>query len=647
MQAASRFRFLFVVTWLLLAAGCGQMPDRPSSSSADDLDTARAAQLFASGQYLAAADIYRQLAARAPSIGQRVDYLLRAAEASLAGADRNGTNAILEELRSLGLSETQALQARLLQAELLLLERRASDALGVLGPVPPQGTPRDLQIRYHRDMADAYRQMGNLLETANALQAVDALQTDHQARLQTQIEILRTLALLNELALTNLQPSPPGVAGGWMQLALLVKEYGGDPYELQIKFGEWLQRFPQHPALPELLEHYQRQRQSQLQQASRIAVLLPQSGTYANVAAAIRDGIMISRFEMPEGQRPELQFFDSTDPAGIWPLYSQAVTAGAQLVIGPLQKESVAQLMRAGELPVPVLALNQTEIAALPTPNLYMYSLSPEDEARQAAERIWLDDGRRPIILAPQGDWGDRVTNAFEDRWRSFGADVAGIGRYDESSHDYTETITGVLQIDKSMARHQEMQRWLGRNLEFEPSRRDDVDAVFLAARPVQAQGIRPQLQFHHAGDLPIYATSHAWQGALTANQVEDLKGIMLADIPWMIDAGAGDLLDRNTIAEYLPKSRSGYARLYAMGIDALRLVPHLKRLQSSRYESLDGVTGNLYMDETNQIHRQLVWIVLDKEPEVLGYSPRLDLQGQTQPLIPDAPSMTSRQPLP
>ena len=63
------------------------------------------------------------------------------------------------------------------------------------------------------------------------------------------------------------------------------------------------------------------------------------------------------------------------------------------------------------------------------------------------------------------------------------------------------------------------------------------------------------------------------------------------------------------------------------MGMDALRLVPHLKRLQSTRYESLDGSTGNLYMDESNHIHRQLVWLVLDEEPQILGFTPRLDLQ--------------------
>ena len=601
------------------------MPERPSYPGPTDPEAARAAELLRSGQYLAAADIYRQLAVRATSPAQRAQHLLSAAEASRAGGDWDGTRGALEQLATMPLGSDQALQMRLLQSEVLLQERRAADALDLLRVWPGPGAPPDLQIRFHRDLAAAYRQMGNLLETANALQAIDALQTDHQQRLETQTEILRTLALLNEQALTDLQPSPPGVAGGWMELALLVKQHGNNPDQLVPLFADWRQRFPQHPALPGLLTNYQQQLQGQLQHLSHIAVLLPQSGPFAQVAAAIRDGLVISRFELPEDKRPELRFYDATDPVGIWPLYNQAVSDGAQLVIGPLQKQGVAQLMRAGQLPVPVLALNQVEIETLPTPDLFMYSLSPEDEARQAAERTWLDGKRRPVILAPQGAWGDRLAAAFEQRWLSLGGSLAGTGRFDESSHDYTDTIEQLLQLDQSNARHRELQGWLGRNLEFEPRRRDDVDAIFMAARPVQAQGLRPQLQFHHAGDLPIYATSASWVGTLSATQAEDMRGIMLIDIPWLLSSGPGDT--RETVAQYLPNSGSGYGRLYAMGMDALRLVPHLKRLQSSRYESLDGSTGNLYMDETNQIHRQLIWVVLDTEPRILGYAPRMDLQ--------------------
>ena len=119
------------------------------------------------------------------------------------------------------------------------------------------------------------------------------------------------------------------------------------------------------------------------------------------------------------------------------------------------------------------------------------------------------------------------------------------------------------------------------------------------------------------------------------------MKGIMLADIPWMLSADTESPSSRAVVAGHLPKSGSGYARLYAMGMDAMRLAPHLKRLQSSRYESLDGSTGNLYMDETHQVHRQLVWVRLGEEIEILGYSPRLDLQGGSQVTEPAAPAAT------
>jgi outer membrane PBP1 activator LpoA protein len=629
MQAAN-FRLLCTVLALAVLAGCGQVTTRPTDHGSE-AEIRRAAQLRAAGEHLAAADLYRQLAARTGAPDQRARYLLDAAEASRDGGDWDGTRLALEQLDALVLGVTEDLRRRLLHAEVLLQERRASEALVVLDAPPSPELPTDLQTRYYVDLAETYRQLGNLLETAKTLQAVDALQTDPDARLQTQTAILRSLALLNERVLVQLQPSPPGVPGGWMQLALLVKQYGSDPAALAPELAAWRERFPQHPALPGLLSNYQERLQNQLQQVSRIAVLLPQSGVYADVAAAIRDGIMISRFELPPDRRPTLHFYDSTDPAGIWPLYSRAVNEGAELVIGPLQKDAVAQLLRAGELPVPVLALNQVVADIAPPQNMYFYSLSPEDEARQAAERAWLDGSRRPVILAPQGAWGDRLVTAFEERWRRLGGSVAGAGRYDPTGHDYTATITALLNLDQSEQRHQEMVRWLGRKLEFEPRRRADIDAVFLAARPVQAQGMRPQLQFHRAGDLPIYTTSHAWQGKLTASQVEDMRGIRLADIPWMVvdDPGAAD--SRELVASYLPKSASGYARLYAMGMDALRLVPHLKRLQSTRYESLDGSTGNLYMDESNQIHRQLVWLVLDEEPQILGFTPRLDLQGGEQ----------------
>ena len=547
-------------------------------------------------------------------------------------------------LQTQPLAEVPALRYRLLLAELLLQEMRPLEALETLAEPPGAGLPVNLQVRYFRDLARTYRQAGNLLESANALQQIDRLLSDPPERLENQIEILRTLALLNERVLESLQPSPPGVQGGWMQLALLVKRHGTTPEQLAPLLDRWRARFPGHPALPGLLTDYAERLRDQWQEVSRIAVLLPQSGNFAEVSAAIRNGLMITRLQWSAGQRPELRFYDSTDPTMTWPLYNQAVAEGAELVIGPLQKEGVDQLARAGELAVPVLALNEVTLTSAPPDNLFMYSLSPEDEARQAAERVWLDGRRRPAVLTPEGSWGERIAAAFEARWQELGGEIAGIARYKGDSYDYSDPIKALLHIDQSEARRRELERWLGRRVEFEPRRRDDVDAVFIAARPVQAQGIRPQLQFHQAADLPVYATSHAWLGQLTSNQAEDMRGILLPEIPWLIP-GADESGGRSEIARYLPKSGSAYGRLYAMGMDALRLVPHLNRLSSSRFESLDGSTGNLYMDERHRVRRQMVWLRLDDTPEVLGFAPRLDLQQAPVELAPAGSPQTETAP--
>lgn len=640
MQASRLYRFSLIVLCLILLHGCGQLPERPDRVSADP-DAARAAALAEQGQYLAAAALYQQLALRTPDPATQTAFILASGEAAAKGGDWDGARQAAAELGGRAMSDQQNVRYRLLTGGLLLKEMRPLDALAALGDSPPANTPTALLIQYHRAVAQSYRQMGNLLESANALQQVDRLLKDPTAKLENQIDILRSLALLNEQALEGLQPSPPGVMGGWMQLALLVKRHGTDPDQLAPVLASWRGRFPNHPALPALLTDYADQLRGQFQPVSRIAVLLPQSGSLAAVSAAIRDGMMVTQLKSGASQRPEIRFYDSTDPATIWPLYSQAVADGAELVIGPLQKQAVDQLARAGELPAPVLALNEVALTMAPPENLFMYSLSPEDEARQAAERAWIDGKRRPVVFVPSGAWGDRIASAFEGRWRSLGGSLAGIGRYDSESHDYTAAITSALHLDRSEARHAQMQKWLGRRLEFEPRRRQDVDAVFMAARPVQAQGLRPQLMFHRASDLPIYATSHAWLGQLTRGQVEDMRGILLPDIPWLVQpqTAAGSRAD---VARYLPKSGSAYGRLYAMGMDALTLAPHLNRLRSSRFESLDGNTGNLYMDENQRVRRQLVWIRLDETPEILGFAPRLDLQATPVEIAPvDNPGTT------
>ena len=618
-----------------LLGACGRMPTQPETPQ--DPDIARAASLFADKQFLQAGALYEALASRIPG-SEGLDLLLKAIDSTLQGGDLDKAARLLQGLAGMTLTPNQHSYAGILQAELALARHQGDAALATLLDLPRPDMPRELNLRLLRDLATAYRQVGNLLESANALERLDArLGGDLQQRLAVQTEILRALTTLSERTLSELQPSPPGIQGGWMALALLMKQYGGDPEALATQLQAWRERFPEHPALPELLQRASERLQTQVK-LDHIAILLPESGRYAAPAKALRDGIMAAYYEIPEAQRPALRFYDSSDPANVWPLYSQAVEAGAQAVIGPLQKEAVGQLLRAGELPVPVLALNHVDGDTAPPQNFYMFALDPEHEAHLAAEFIWQRGLRHPVMLTPDNPWGERLRGAFDERWLGLtGEEVEGRA-YAPDSADYSQAISNLMHLDLSKARHARMQQWLGQRLEFEPRRRQDIDAVFVAAHPQQAQSMRPQLAFFHAGDLPMVTTSQAWDGTLSPQQLADMRGILLPDIPLIADTS-----ERATLGQQLPGILSPGVRLYAMGIDAMRLLPHLQRLQASPYEALDGQTGNLFMNHEHQVLRQLVWLRLDSPVQILGYSARMDLESppeetdqQVEPAGPD-----------
>lgn len=622
MQASYRNHLLLSLL-LLVLAGCVPSPGVRDQQIEPDPRAQQAAALEQAGEYAAAAALLEQLAREAlPPADQML--LLRAAENHLQAQDIERAASILARL------DTRTLPAldfrkRLLVAELALGRNRPDEALSLLQEGAPEDAPMELKQRYHADRAEGFRLSGNLLESGRELGELDLLIEDMEKKLQNQLLIIQTFTALTDTALDLLQPNPPGIQGGWMSLARIIKGHTGDTAQIQNRIKEWRERFPSHPAIPGLLEGYFQKLESQYRRPDHLAVLLPRSGPYANAAAALRDGFMAAYYQQPRESRPKLVFYDSSNSSDTWPLYRQAVDSGADMVIGPLNKEGVSQLARAGELEIPVLALNQVPPESVPPVSLYQFGLSPEDEARQVAERAWLDGHTRAVAFTPSGDWGNRVLDAFRNRWERLGGSLVEQQRYNNRDSDFSDAIQALLNLDESRGRRSQLQRTLGTRLEFEPRRRADADFIFLAANPTKGRQIRPQFQFHHASDLPIYATSSIYTGAPNPDADQDLEGVRFPDLPWLLLTEGETPLARDNLARTLPASEGPLRRLYAMGIDSFRLLPHLGRLQSSTQESLDGKTGNLYLDSIRQVHRQLVWAEMVKgAPHTLGYAPRM-----------------------
>jgi outer membrane PBP1 activator LpoA protein len=597
---------LFVI---LLLTACTGIQQHTTPVAADALQQS-AQSLLSQGDYQAAAQLYLSEAETAPE-NQRPGLRLSACELLAAGGLWPQLEAQLHHIDPARLSTAQNQRYRLLDAQLAVHDRQPERALQLLGQISSPETLPDQGRHYYQLRAAAYELAGNPLEAARQLTWLDGLLSDPQAKLDNQYRLWEQLSGLSSDSLRAMQTSPPPDAlSGWMQLVLITREYRADRDRWSSELDQWRDSYPHHSAENALLNDLLHQLGQFAAQANQIAVLLPFSGNTADAADAIRDGLLAAFFH-GESPRPQLRFYDTGDDSQlIRSLYQRAIDDGADFVIGPLLKADIEQLANSGHLPVPVLALNHSSEgeagnAGLP---LYQFGLAPEDEARSVAERAYADGHPQMIALVPDNAWGKRVLAAFNDRLGALGGELLASSVYPENSADYSSAIQQVLNIDASEQRHQALQRLMGKNLEFEPRRRQDAQAILVLAFPQQARQINPQLRFHHAGDLPVYSTSHVYQPGTDAAVDRDMDGLMFCDMPWTLDTQGSWSGQRAQIQAIWPDRGEHDQRLFALGFDAYQIVPWLVTLRLPGFSYFPGATGVLSLDANKLIHRELEW---------------------------------------
>ncbi len=585
-------------------AGCTGMPGALMKPGTDRLQT-QAQALEATGDFQGAAQVYLQAAASA-AIPEKYQLQLLAADSLIHGNELPRATALLDELQAVALDGELRQHYTIRRAQLELARQHPEQTLALL-QVPPASTA--LRIEYHRLRAEALLQNSQYFLSAQERILLDALLTDPGQRLDSQRALWDALNNLSDSELQQLRKAPPpDPMSGWLELVELTRLYLQQPDALAEVIPHWQQRYPEHPASQQFIARLLDTMRTAGQPPEQVAVLLPLRGELAGVADAVRNGILAAYYEAPEGgRRPDLKIYDSGDTAqSAVTAYRDALANGARFVIGPLRKESVEALARLQPLDVPVLGLNQSEDPNLMNPALYQFGLAPEDEAREAARLAWRNGLQQAVALLPDNDWGERVYNAFAAEWQTLGGRILETGRYDDSEADHGKVISALLNLDSSKARYQQLTRQLGTQLEFEPRRRQDVDFVFLVASPKQARLIRPQLSFYRASSLPVYATSKVYTGVPDPSRDSDMNGITFCDMPWTLESRENWSHLQGAVAETWPDSSSRYARLFALGIDAYRIIPYLGELGNNMPGAYHGVSGNLSLGERGQLNRTL-----------------------------------------
>lgn len=308
--------------------------------------------------------------------------------------------------------------------------------------------------------------------------------------------------------------------------------------------------------------------------ARDIAVLLPQSGRMSKAAEAIRDGLMAAYYQdsAAGADSPVLHFYDS-DAMAPAALVQQARAAGAEFVIGPLDRERVDALVKAGPLPLPVLALNNVPGR---TDNLVKFALSPEDEIIRLVAWMTEQGVRRPLLLAAGDDASQRQLRLFQAAWQAGHPAAPAVAALDPARKGgITATIKELLRGTAARA-----------------------DALFLAS-PALASQVQPALTYFHSR-LPLYSLSAAWDPTADASGQNDLDGLHFCDLPWMLEPARPE---QEALYAAQPRPAAGYDRLYAFGADAWTLARSWTRLTDG--EALSLRSGSLRLDADHALQRQ------------------------------------------
>lgn len=389
---------------------------------------------------------------------------------------------------------------------------------------------------------------------------------------------------------------------GWLELALISRRSKMLPKRLEPWLEKWQLIYPEHSAT-EFAKQLLNKSEEVFIKPTKIALMLPTEGKLAKVSQAIQDGFLYAYYQS-NNQQPEIEIINTSSESDFKLKYRQAIEQGVDLVIGPIDKNIVDDLAENPYLDVTTLALNYANEASQ-TNNFFQFGLKPEDEAEQIANYALLNRKYNAAILMPNNTWGERLSKAFTQRYETLGGTVQSSGVFSSGSNDYGAAIQRLLNLDNSQARHRTINTVIGQKTEFQPRRRQDIDMIFIGANARQARIIKPQLKFHYAQDIQVYATSHISTSKKSADNDRDLNGIHYVDIPWTLKSQ--QIKEQRDIEQLWPTLNKTHSRLFALGIDAYRLIPQLQRLKLNPDESYSGLTGELSIDQYGRVHRSLL----------------------------------------
>lgn len=322
-----------------------------------------------------------------------------------------------------------------------------------------------------------------------------------------------------------------------------------------------------------------------------IALILPLSSQALSKAAeAARAGFLAAADFSGKEQFEARVYLAEDEAASTAAMYRKAAADGAVAIVGGLTRDGAATVSRESSY-LPTLALNMPSDSARDHANNFFYiSLSLDWDARLAARAAAGEGFRNAAIVHSNTALAKRIQDAFEKEWIKQGGTIAARIVFSGNLSDGPKLKAAMGKSDAAKA-----------------------DVVFLAADMPVARFARPYLP----QGLPVFATAQTFDPRADTVENLDLDSVKYPEIPWFVERDHSAVMVYPRPQEAMPTE---YERLYALGIDAWRIIFALvssapsapaaeKGVVSSKplptprsnakqpFAPIDGVTGRISLD--------------------------------------------------
>jgi len=179
----------------------------------------------------------------------------------------------------------------------------------------------------------------------------------------------------------------------------------------------------------------------------RVALVLPLSAQ-GNAAVAAQSMRNAAEMALAEFKSPNVQLLvkdDGGTPQGAQAAAQQAMSEGAEIIVGPLFAQSVSavgQVARARNIPVIAFSTD----ASVATRGVYLLSFLPETDVRRIVEFAASRGKRSFAALLPDNAYGAVVEAAFQQEVARRGGRVVVLEKYPIDANRMNEAVRRVAQ---------------------------------------------------------------------------------------------------------------------------------------------------------------------------------------------------------